>query len=545
MTENKTMIDESIILLHSFLSDPYFMFNYFNRHKTNDDGKPWNIMKCQLDYQMGWLLNDQIVIASSRDAGKTSSIESTLFRVAITNPHKQSVYIVLNERHMRDIASNLDSYFNQNDFTRSFYSGYIKKDKIFYLNNGHKIHIRIVGQDLTGAKALVALHVDFMIIDEAQLLKRKLLAELLPGLNKGGKLIVAGVPNDLRDTVLYKYCADKNTIYYKYIAEETERWGEEKERKAIDSCGGKHTVLYRQLYRATWGDSLEAVFLPSKLVESIDKDVKYNYCEYHGEKFDKAITELNLPHLRSKYAFYVMGSDMGYTKRSPVYLSVLGVYQSKNKETNELEYHYDLIYRCQISGMSAYDMSKTYDYLMNYFDCKHACLDSQNYGNAIHSNLINSELFPETFRRNKKFIIPLLFADIIVTGKVTTIDHETLQEREEDLMVGVKYATTEKLSDLINSGNVHFSPDDANQSEYPTIIEILQAESSTPQSNKYHKKTYTNQISLHCTDSLRCCTYVIMQVIEKGIKHQRDLRPSVLPVKLKNTLFNPIRRRTR
>jgi len=628
---------EAIKLIHAYLSDPEFSFNYFNRHKTNADGNPWKLMDCQLDYSLGPLISNQIVIASGRDCGKclissskillkdgtyseignfinqwidiesfnedtrkiewskafvtdngeqecvemilenglkttvtknhpflinngnydewieirnlnigdkivtieqdylvecdiveinnvgvhptvsadvdnnthivdgilshnSSSLESMMFRVAITNPNKKTAYIVLNEKHMRGVAENLEAYFNRDDFTRSFYTGYIKKERKFYLNNGHTIEIRIVGQDNTGAKSLVALHVDWMIVDEAQLLKRRLLGELMPGLNKGGILVIAGVPNDIRDTILYKYCSDPFTMYYKYKSEETERWDEEKERKAIDICKGKNTILYKQLYLAEWNDALEAVFRPSKLVEAISKDIKFGYCNYVGEKAINLIPQLNLPVVSKKYDFYIIGGDMGHTERSPLHASVLGVYEKKRTidGISRTEKHYDLVYRLQIAQMSAYDTSKVWNYLMDYFGCRHACLDAQNYGDAIYKNLINDDIFPDTYKRNLKYVIPLLFSSTVVTGTIKTFNQTTQEEVEEEQVVAVKVATTDKLVEILEDDRFHIAYDDAGQTEFSDVVEILQAEAQKHTLHKRHIRTYTNQVNDHC-----------------------------------------------
>jgi len=491
---------EAIKLIHAYLADPEFSFNYFNRHKTNADGNPWKLMNCQLDYSMGPLLSNQIVIASGRDAGKSSSLESMMFRIAITNPNKKTGYIVLNEKHMRGVAENLDAYFNRDDFTRSFYVGYIKKERKFYLNNGHTIEIRIVGQDTTGSKALVALHVDWMIVDEAQLLKHRLLGELIPGLNTGGVMVVAGVPNDIRDTILYKYCSDQFTMYYKYTSEETERWGEEKERKAVDICKGKNTILYKQLYLAEWNDALEAVFRPSKLVESISKDIKFGYCDYVGEKSVDLIPQLNLPMVSKKYDFYIIGGDMGHTERSPLHASILGVYEKTRKldGITRTEKHYDLVYRLQIAQMSAYDTSKVWNFLMDYFGCRHSCLDAQNYGDAIYKNLINEDIFPDTYRRNLKYVIPLLFSSTVITGIIKTFDQITQEEIEEEQAVAAKVATTDKLVEILEDDRFHISYDDSGQTEFSDVVEILQAEAQKYTMHKRHTRTYTNQVNDHC-----------------------------------------------
>lgn len=493
---------EAVKLFHSFLSDPEYSFNYYNRHKTDAEGNTWKIMDCQLDYQMGWLLNDKIVIACGRNAGKTSSIESILFRTALTHPHKESCYIVLNEKHLKRMVANLEEYCLRDEFTRSFYRGYIKKDKIFSFNNGHRIEIRIAGIDKTGAKSFVGIHADFMIIDEAQILFSEGLQELMPGLNRGGKLLVAGVPNDIRNSVLYSYCARKDVMYYKYASWETPRWSKETEKEMIELCRGKNTIKYRQLVDATWGSSLDAVFEANKLIDCVDKTVGFNYCVYSGERFLECLPLLNLPVPKAKYDLYILGGDMGHTERSPMHLVVLGSYEKKVKDDetddDKLVRYYDVIYRCEIGGMSAFDSSKVFNHIMTHFDCKHACLDAQNFGSTIHANLVNREIFPDTFVRNMRTVIPLIFSHNIVLGKTRTIDQTTGQEIEIEDIATTKVATTIKLQELVENLTLRISFDDTYHDDFEDIVTIMQSETQTSSMNARHRFIYSNNANDHC-----------------------------------------------
>ena len=59
----------TIRLLYAMLTDPKFSFEYFNRDQrlsAKKGGVRWSIMKPQLDYMMGLLLSNEIVVASGR-----------------------------------------------------------------------------------------------------------------------------------------------------------------------------------------------------------------------------------------------------------------------------------------------------------------------------------------------------------------------------------------------------------------------------------------------------------------------------------------------
>jgi intein/homing endonuclease len=849
----------------------------------------------------------------------TSSIEHLIYSHAITHPNATTGYVVYQEKHCRGLIQNLNKYFNKNEFTRSFGAKYNQKDRIFTLNNGHKIEIRVLGHDKTGSVSLVSLHCTLLILDEAQLLPKKIIEELLPTGMKGVTILVAGVPNDIRDTFLYYFCSRDDVMYYKYRSYESADWDETKEKEFIDVYGGKHTQAWRNLveacfpgnqkvmtmyglkhiskirigdmvlthnnrfkpvthihkfdydgpihcikqaydYKETWvtpehpifskkmigkgkarnksdryerltvnypkdlsindriqfadyneynpnkcieldisykgvswnkyhnkwesningkflgyydnedlagikynieswklykeegyynvigktinitpqlmyalglflaegsiddyhityslhrketylveklrqffikspsityskkdksmkvtygnkvlvklfrkfihgnartkhiiynifsldltckleflrgvfdgdgcrryrsqkgrtneliyaiglasedaiyqirlllrsvginasitytsekeskirneivqsngiyridvygywayeldkffeysnteyngkfhsqsdfdyfsrlssnntrhyngvvynlsveedesytvhdmvchncwGDSAEAIWRPSKLVENL-ANFDFKYFEYHGERFKEMFKEIKLPRITGKYKYYIIGGDMGYTQRSPLHITVLGAFDKKHKvddETKTLE-NYDVVYRLQIVGMASYDVAKCINYLMDYFNCKHACIDAQNVGHDVYQDMINPEIFPETFNRNKQFMIGLLFQTLIKRGTIKSIDATTGEDVEEEIVHAAKVVATDKLTELVESNRFHISMNDQGADDFEDLVTIMQAETGTKTTNRFNPQKYTNSVNEHC-----------------------------------------------
>jgi hypothetical protein len=73
--------------------------------------------------------------------------------------------------------------------------------------------------------------------------------------------------------------------------------------------------------------------------------------------------------------------------------------------------------------------------------------------------------------------------------------------------------------------------------DFDDIIEIMQSEAQIPSNNKMYPFNYTNSVNDHCTDSLRCCSYVILQVIERGYNLDKPVKSLVSPSKLYGTRF--------
>jgi intein/homing endonuclease len=855
----------AIRLFYAMLTDPKFSFEYFNRDQRSSIKKGaerWKIMMPQLDYMLGLLWFNEIVIASGRSVGKSSSVEHMLFMLSLTHPRKWSAYIVRNARHANVLIQHLIDYFNKDSFTRELFVNYDKKDRIFTLRNGHKIEIRIAGHDKTGATTMVSGHYDFIFVDEAQLLPKKILEELLPALKEGGKIVVTGVPNDVRDSILYYFVTRKEAMYYRYASYESADWDEDKEKRALELYGGKHTqqwrnlvegclppdqliltkrglipiidvkindevithknrwrkvtktfeldytgpihhiktsyddneliitpehpissklcewktvrnpdkksvkittdidfrlpgelkkgdkiqfpqlnynnnnltdkdfaytlglyfaegssdkyhirfslhkketylidkinkyfnnspsiyyskydkgmnvtygsieksaiinnyifgnatdktfnddifnssnefkieflrgifdgdgcrrarhyndkisieyalglatingiyqirLLLRQLginssvthlpakqseiydnrlnkyrkmksngvfrldiygwyaseldkifgYTCTneynnkkhfvsdfidystiiynkinlysgkvynieveednsytvsdkvvhncWGDSASAAFRPSKLVEGQIKNHHFRYKKYNGNSFDDLFSQLNLPILVPKYDFYIIGGDMGYTANSPSHIIVLGVYDRKNPEGESVQ-HYDVLYRLEIENMASFNMAKTINYLIEYFNCKHIAIDTQTLGHQIYDHLIDREIFPITYRQNKMYMYPVIFTRPVIVGHIQTVDQVTGKPADEEIIYSEKVASTNKLIQLVEDERLHIAHEDSGAEDFDDLVTVMMAETQTTCTRRHSPFTYTNSVNDHC-----------------------------------------------
>ena len=528
----------SFKMFYGMLKDPAFSFGFFNRDKTmsmKKQGKKWEIMNAQLDYMMSVLLSSLIVIACGRSCGKTSSVEHMIFSIAMLNPKKWTGYIVKNMRHCNVLVQALTEYFNKDEFTREFFVNFDKKDRIFTFRNGHKVEIRIVGHDKTGSTTLVSGHYNFLFIDEAQILGRKLLEELIPALMEGGQLVVAGVPNDLRDSILYYYVSRKDAMYLRYASHESYDWDEEKEKRAVELYGGRNTPQWRNLVEGLWGDYSYSVFKPSKLIESIVDIPSFVYKQHNGNSFEELYKQLELPIITGKYNFFIIGADMGYTSNSPLHVAILGVRRDSGKGDKE---HYDIIYRLQVENMASYNLAKLMNYLMDYFQCKHCGFDTQSVGHQVYDTMLSKELFPSTYLRNKKFILPVIFTKPVIMGKLETFDQTTNKDVEEDVKYSMKVAGTFQMQKLLEEDRFHIAEQDSIAEDYDDIITILQAETQSPSMKSLHPFIYSNTINDHAVDALRCCALVSYLIVEKGYFRGGYSDTMVKPARLGNNFFH-------
>ena len=109
-----------MMLLYSVLNEPKLSFDYFNRHKIDSHGKPFECRVYQIDYQFGPVLRNSMVIASGRSTGKSYYIGHFVFKWCLTHPGLHCGIIVKNEVHARGLVKYIDEYFGINDCMPSF-----------------------------------------------------------------------------------------------------------------------------------------------------------------------------------------------------------------------------------------------------------------------------------------------------------------------------------------------------------------------------------------------------------------------------------------
>lgn len=467
----------------------------------------------------------------------TSSIEHAILSFAITHPKKWTGYVVRNKRHANVLEQHLVAYFNKNPLLTQFFINYDKKDRIFHFTNGHKVEIRIVGTDKTGSTTLVSGHYDFLIVDEAQLLLRILLEELLPAMKEGCKVMFAGVPNDIRDTILYRGCSDEKFTYIRYASWESADWDESKRELLLREYGGEDSQAWRNLCGGFWGESAASVFRPSKLVDNARDITTYRYKSYSGKLFDILLPQMNIPPIAKKYDYFVIGGDMGYTSNSPANIMVWGAYKDKDITNPDGKIdHYDMIYRLELNGMTSYDLAKTIDYLIGYFNTKFIAFDAQNMGFQVYSDLCNKEIFPLTYLRNKTYVYPVMFASPISKGVIEEFDHKLNKTVTKEHIVGAKVASTDKLVELLEADRIHIPLDDAQSEDHDDIITIMQAEAATSTNNRMHPKVYSNSVNTHLIDAMRCIAISIHLFVE-GRMHSNTATGTVRPSRLNANVF--------
>jgi len=232
---------------------------------------------------------------------------------------------------------------------------------------------------------------------------------------------------------------------------------------------------------------------------------------------------------------------MGYTSNSPSHIIVLGAYDKKDKSDPDAEkvQHYDVVYRLEIENMASYNMAKSMNYLIDYFNCKHFAIDTQTFGHQVYDHLLDKEIFPVTYRRNKMYTYAAIFTRPVIMGTIDTVDQMTREPVVEEIRYAEKVAGTTKMVELVEEGRFHIAHTDSGAEDFDDLVTIMMAETQTPSMRRLHPFTYSNSVNEHAVDALRCCALVILQIIEKGLSRYGYSKSGAKPVRLGKNVFKP------
>lgn len=249
----------------------------------------------------------------------TSAIEHIIKMRLLTGANKKTGYIVFGEKHFADLSTNIKTFFDNDKFASILGFRFDRGLRMFKTCINHTSEARILGNDKTGEKQLVALHVDTCIVDEAQLVPAIALKELIPTVKKGGFFIYAGVPNDRRDTSLWSGVSNPNMIYHKYPSYESVDWDDARAERELSIHGSTSAPKYINLVEAGWNAPSFTAFDLSKIQDLFISIPDYRRCRLNVDNFEKAENELILtPKNYMLYKTYVAGMDVGYTDRKSV-----------------------------------------------------------------------------------------------------------------------------------------------------------------------------------------------------------------------------------
>jgi len=502
--KSKSTIDEVYML--SWFHDPATFFEYFNSEERTKAGEKYKMLQPFLDYSYSRLLNPHRCISGSRNVQKTTTLQNETIEDGLCKPDERTVYVVPAEKHMVEIADDMEKKFDKYPLLKFFYEGFNKKDRIIRFKTGHLLEFRIMGHDYTGEKSAIAQHPHKIVVDEAQLISKEYLQQLTAGGQKGFEYLIAGVSNNLRDTALWYGVVDKRFLYIRYGMHEGPNWSEDMKQLMMEQTGGENTPGWKTLVQGLWGEQAYNVFGLGKLFESKETFIKHKH-QFTKQKFQdmdskEIINKLNLPNKDSKFVSYTMGIDVGGNSyNSPSQITIWGNEKKGEKNCGVL------IYMLQLYNIGTVIQAEVDDYIFSVYDCNGMGIDAQAVGSDLYRNITEGKIItdPIKLEKYKRVCKPFTMGSAITIDKV--IDLET--QKEKELKQPVKIKATTLLQDDLREGLIELPPDQE-------VHEAFQAETWQGNRQRIGGITYLNTKNEHLIDAARMYRMCLWQLEQES-----------------------------
>lgn len=215
----------------------------------------WKLDKNQLEIREA-VLNSQhtkIVVASSRQSGKSWGLAAIAIELCIQNPEFVVKYVAPKVKDIKNVVlHNVRDIMR--DCPKELVPKFSKQDSIFTFHNGSMIQLAAAENGhIDGIRGTRA---NLCIVDEAGFcsdLDYAIDSVLLPTITTtDGKIVIASTPARAPDHDFVRIMNEaesegrliRKTIY------DNPRLSKEQIQKLIDACGGEHTVQFRREYMA-------------------------------------------------------------------------------------------------------------------------------------------------------------------------------------------------------------------------------------------------------------------------------------------------------
>lgn len=385
----------AILQDHSGIDQAEFLWN----DQSTEDGcfRAWS-------FQVSWWRNKdrQQIEQSARSLGKSMSIMARACAFPFVHPGQEMVITAPELVHLEPIVSKIEAQIYATRLYREMViagrGGITHRPFQINFNNQARIIGRIPQKDGKGVKGL---HPVWLEMDEGQDYGHNGWVELTETVNKaveGATWRVHGVTRGVRDD-FYKHTresSDNPWTVHRYPAMMRPTWTDEERQDKIKQYGSRDDPDYRRNILGLHGDSMQPIFVLSRLMACCDDDTtsQYNLEEYTHIKvknetlaiMDQDVLDLmqfpksHLSHMgtnRNKpKAVYWVGMDIGMT-RDPSEILVFVEYREKpNDERSKLK----LLTRISMIRVGLTEQTKVILSLIDFYKPKVFSMDRGGLG---------------------------------------------------------------------------------------------------------------------------------------------------------------------
>lgn len=355
----------------------------------------------------------------------------------------ESVLVTPNQAQMTPLLNKLINRFTASKFLRSFLKNNINRSdgimRFPVYNKPMTFNFRIAGS--RGENNMVGLHIPRIRADEVQLFPVNAWTQLMPAYNsweEKTQIVAAGVPNGLRNSVLY-ILDNQSSKYKKYRipAHNNPYYTKEDDVDNIKRYGGEQDDRYQQLVLGRHGAAAFQVIPRESITIEPFEFFSLRYNSSHtlkGLHFDEVLQRPKLPNTIKDV---IISIDPGFV--DPTVIHIMG---RDNKGV------WRTFVRYRLTRIDFNEQQKIIDWLASYYNAVCIAIDVGAGGNgaAIMHNLINSAEYKS--KNYDKRIIGLQFSENVIAG---------YDEQGEELKQDAKGYAANELAKLIQQGLLVFS----------------------------------------------------------------------------------------
>ncbi len=244
------------------------------------------------------------VHCDGRDVGKTTEIEISVCHAALHRPNTQVLVATQTENHLFPLMNRLARRL---ETTPQFRDALVevRRSPSWHLRfaNGFILWGRIAGPRGVNFQGM---HVDWVIVDEAQEMMETAWGELFQALNGGGQRWVYGVPNGLRNTY-YRMTQLKSAEQYNWPSFLNPDYSTAKDAELALLYGGRRASGYLHRVLGQHGEPMHAVFALDDYLACVDESLDArDWTLREGEAFDAPEG--------IEHGDYYLGCDLGYAR---------------------------------------------------------------------------------------------------------------------------------------------------------------------------------------------------------------------------------------
>lgn len=429
------------------------------------------------DYQEDMILDNgkQVAIRCARGVGKSESLKQILIDIILDpeNYNKEGLLTTPNQAHLETIWGGIERAFLGDKYLTTLiskqYGGKSVRspDYLMEFSNGFRLHGRIASA--SKGINLYGLHVDYVLIDEAELFGEDETNQLQGCLNSGATIILAGIPLGIQTSYLYKAAHDDEFSSHEINKFKDPTFTQKEHEKLIKIYGGKQSQTYLNQILALEGNPARRTFPPEYFRQCLYKKANYKSFEL-GQKDIEKFSFMELPSIPKSDGRVNLGIDCGY---SPDPTEMLFFDGDNN-----------LFLRIHLNAVKYPTQAELFHDIATYYNVDRMSIDNGHAGKAVVQ-------YMQEYKDVCYTVIPVEFGGSIVVG----VKKDPKTGKKVEIKERIKPYSTTLLRQEFENKDIGIP-----MNEYKVIMEV---ENSTCSTGRGGQMVFSEPED-HCLSAMRC-----------------------------------------